>query len=160
QNAETVQLPRGVVIDMDRAGYYQPGPITFTPKFPTSWINGSGNYTSRMDLMFSPRGGVTGLAAASGVIHFYLTEQAAADLNLDPGFKDNAAEAALLPTGIDPATPIPDKILVTVFTRSGNVVVSPVRTFDSRNNRTGAPGADGYADDPFYYSERGEIAGK
>ena len=96
------------------------------------------------------RGGVTGLAAASGVIHFYLTEQAAADLTLNAGFRDNPAAA--LPGGIDPSTPIPDKMLVSVFTRTGNVVVSSVNATDTN--------ADGIADDPLFYSERGEVAGK
>ncbi len=156
QNAEAVQLPRGVVIDLDRCSANPSAANGAGARLPPAWRVGppvgsaSFSYTNRMDLMFSPRGGVTGLAAASGVIHFYLTEQAAADLTLNAGFRDNPAAA--LPGGIDPATPIPDKILVSIFTRTGNVVVSPVNATDTN--------ADGIADDPLFYSERGEVAGK
>ena len=162
QNAEAVQLPRGVVIDLDHAGYWQPSPspTLFTPKFPVTWVDSALNYTQRMDIMFSPRGAVMGQAAGAGVIQLYLTEQAAADLRLDPGFKANPTGAALLPAGIDETTAIPDKVLVTIFTRTGNVSVTPVLTTDNRNNYTGAATPDGYADDPFYFSERGEVAGK
>lgn len=164
QNAEPVQLPRNVVIDLDRSGFRRPNPsppptTLLTPKFPTAWVDSTGNYTQRMDIMFSPRGAVSGIAGGSGVIHLYLTEQSAADLGLDPGFKDNAA-APLIPTGVDASTPIPDKILVSIFTRTGNVNVTPVRTIDNFNNTTGASSPDGYADDPFFFSERGEVAGK
>ncbi|HET6424361.1 MAG TPA: prepilin-type N-terminal cleavage/methylation domain-containing protein [Planctomycetaceae bacterium] len=157
QNAEPVQLPRGVVIDLDRSGYRQPNPaapppVLFTPKFPSGWADSSGNYIQRMDIMFSPRGAVTGPSAGSGVIHLYVTDQAAADLGLDPAYGVNATGS------VDP--PIPDKALVSIFTRTGNVTVSPVNTTDARNNYTLAPGADNYADDPFYFSERGEVAGK
>ncbi len=157
QNAEPVQLPRGVVIDLDRSGFRQPHPsppptTLFTAKFPAAWIDSGGNYTQRMDIMFSPRGGVAGSAAGTGVIHLYLTEQAAADLGLDPAWGVNATGT------VDP--PIPDKILVSIFTRTGNVNVTPVQTADAFNNTSGASGQDGYADDPFYYSERGEVAGK
>lgn len=149
QNAEPVQLPRGVVIDLDRCSA---NPVSAPGgRLPAAWRVGppvgtaSFSYTNRMDLMFSPRGGVTGLAAASGIIHFYLTDQAAADLILDASYGVNATGT------LDP--PIPDKFLVSVFTRTGNVVVSPVNTVDS------SP-ANGIADDPFFYSERGEVAGK
>jgi hypothetical protein len=105
-----------------------------------------------MDIMFSPRGAVTGPSAGAGVIQLYLTDQAGADLGLDPAYGVNATGS------VDP--PIPDKILVSIFTRTGNVNVTPVLTTDARNNYSGAATPDGYADDPFYFSERGEVAGK
>ncbi len=156
QNAEPVQLPRGVVIDLDRCSANPSAVNGAGARLPAAWRVGppegaaSFSYTNRMDLMFSPRGGVTGSSAATGIIHFYVTDQAAADLTLNAGFGDNPAAA--LPAGIDASTPIPDKVLVSVFTRTGNVVVSPVNTTDGN--------ANGIADDPFYYSERGEVAGK
>lgn len=164
QNAEPVPLPRGVVIDLDRCSPNPNAANGAGTRLPPSWRVGppvgtaSFSYTNRMDLMFSPRGSVAGLAAASGVVHFYLTDQAAADLTLNAGFGANPA--APYPAGIEASTPIPDKMLVSVFTRTGSVLVSPVNTTDIRINATGLPGADGYADDPLYYSERGEVAGK
>ena len=68
-----------------------------------------------------------------------MTESAAADLLLDAAYN-----------GTSP--PVPDKNVVTVFTRTGNVITSPINTTDANN--------DGIADDPFYYPERGEVAGR
>ncbi len=156
QNSEPVQLPRGVVIDLDRCS--SNASVVAGGRLPASWRIGppvgsaSFSYTSQLDLMFSPRGGVTGLAASSGIIHFYLTDQAAADLTLDASYGVNATGT------LNP--PIPDKFAVSVFTRTGNIVVSPVNTVDNFINATGASGSDNIADDPFYYSERGEVAGK
>lgn len=156
QNAEPVPLPRGVVIDLDRCSANPSATNGAGARLPPAWRVGppvgtsSFSYTNRMDLMFSPRGSITGLAAAAGVIHFYLTDQTAADLTLNAGFGANPA--APLPAGIEPSTGVPDKLLVSVFTRTGNVVVSPVNATDAN--------ADGIADDPFFYSERGEVAGK
>ncbi len=148
-NTEPVQLPRGVVIDLDRCTGNTA--VSLGGRLPAAWRDFntpvapfSFSYTNQMDLMFSPRGMITGPAAATGIIHFYITEQSAADLLLEAGYGANAT------TALDP--PVPDKSLVTVFTRTGNVIASPVNTTDSDNN--------GRADDPFYYAERGEVAGK
>lgn len=139
-NEEPFQLPRNVVIDLDgcstnRSAY--PG-----NKLPDVWKNKSVSpfaYKKQLDLMFSPRGAITGTAAASGVIHFYITDMSAADQQLDAAY-----------IGTNP--PIPDKSIVSIFTRTGNVISSPVNTVDANNDRI--------ADDPFFYPERGEVAGR
>jgi prepilin-type N-terminal cleavage/methylation domain-containing protein len=139
-NEEPIQLPRNVVIDLDACSTNrstQPG-----NKLPNVWKNFSTSpfsYKKQLDLMFSPRGSVTGTAAASGIIHFYITEMTAADLQLDAAY-------------VGTSTPIPDKNVVTVFGRTGNVITSPISTVDLNN--------DGIADDPFFYPERGEVAGR
>ena len=139
-NEEPIQLPRNVVIDLDACSTNRsqfPG-----NKLPNVWKNFSVTpfaYKKQLDLMFSPRGSITGTAASSGIIHFYITELTAADLQLDAAY-----------VGTSPA--IPDKNVVTVFARTGNVISSAINTVDSNN--------DGIADDPFYYPERGEVAGR
>ena len=139
-NEEPFQLPRNVVIDLDACSTNRstlPG-----NKLPNAWKNFSHSpfsYKKQLDILFSPRGAITGTAAASGLIHFYVTESAAADLLLDAAYN-----------GTSP--PVPDKNVVTVFTRTGNVITSPINTTDANN--------DGIADDPFYYPERGEVAGR
>lgn len=160
QNSEPVQLPKGTVIDLDRCAPAANNTNATTQlaslgiRLPGAWrtggsesINGVAypfSYNNRMDVMFSPRGGVTGLAAGAGVIHLYVTDLAGAEMRLDAGYGVN------LTTTPDP--PIPDKYLVSIFSRTGNIIVSPVRTIDANNN--------GIADDPFYFAERGEVAGK
>lgn len=147
-NEEPMQLPRNVVIDLDacstnRAAY--PG-----NKLPNVWKNFSVSpfsYKKQLDLMFSPRGSITGTAAASGIIHLYLTEMTAADLQLDAAY-----------SGTSPS--IPDKNVVTLFTRTGNVITSPINTTDTLNNSDGSLSPDGIADDPFFFPERGEVAGR
>lgn len=139
-NEEPFQLPRNVVIDLDACSSNR----TAFPgnKLPNSWKNFSTSpfsYKKQLDLLFSPRGSVTGASAASGLIHFYITEMTAADLQLDAAY-----------VGTNP--PIPDKTVVTIFTRTGNVIASPVNTTDANN--------DGVADDPFFFPERGEVAGR
>jgi prepilin-type N-terminal cleavage/methylation domain-containing protein len=144
-NAEPVALPRNVVVDLTQS------------RGPAAWLQGT-QFTNQMDLLFSPRGVVVGPAAAIGVLHLYVTDQAAADLGLNPGFGANLA--APLPVNATAETPIPDKTLVTVFTRTGSVIASPVNTTDVLLNASGTAGADGLADDPYLFAERGEIAGK
>src|SRR5581483_2207112 len=184
-NEETVQLPKGVAIDLDRCGLwssvlgYQPfnamGPAlsTYVPtKLPSTWLDGNGNYTQRMDLMFSPRGTITGPTAAQGVIQLYVTDTknlAATPLSTPLNNNADSAGTVTFAQLFDPAygvnaisadLPVVDKSLVTVFTRTGNVTCTPVNIVDAFNNTNGNSGADGFADDPFFYAERGEVAGR
>lgn len=180
-NQEPVELPKGVAIDLDRCGVWSSvlscaaytgnpsDPVYFPNKLPASWkgttvTNGSADYNQRMDLMFSPRGTIFGPEAAQGVIQLYVTEtrnllglpmnislSGSANASgttyaqlLDPAYGEQASGS------LDP--PAVDKSVVTIFTQTGQVICSPVRTQDSNN--------DGFADDPFYFSERGEVAGR
>lgn len=164
-NAEIVQLPRGVAIDLDRS------------RIPAVWGDGAGGYNSRMDLMFSPRGTVTGLVAGTGVVHLYLTDTAnlaGTPLSIaptdvgpggltyqqiwDPGYGAVPGYGATPPAGVTIDLPVPDKIITSIFTRTGNVSCSPVRA-DDGNPDAGVP-PNGFADDPFFFAERGEVAGR
>ena len=101
------------------------------------------DYSGKMDILFSPQGTVTGAAASNGLIHLYVTEREAADFQLGASY--NPVTPATWPSGFAtaPYDGIPDKIAVSIFTRTGTVIASAISPSD-----------------PFVYSERGEVAGK
>lgn len=180
-NQEPVELPKGVAIDLDRCGVWSDvlnskaytgnsdDPVYFPNKLPASWkgateTNGFADYNQRMDLMFSPRGTIIGPEAAQGVVQLYVTETRnllGLPMNISLSTNANASGTTYVQL-LDPAygeqasgsldPPAVDKSLVTIFTRTGLVICSPVRTQDQNT--------DGFADDPFYYAERGEVAGR
>lgn len=169
-NEEVIQLPRGVAIDLDRCGSDWVAALTAMPKrapnkLPAAWMDANGNFTPRMDLMFSPRGTIFGPAASQGIIHFFITDAqnlsgVPTTVNLTSQANPSvtyaqlwdAAYGANIAGGTTADPPIPDKILTTIFTRTGNVSCSPVNTVDTD--------ANGFADDPFFFAERGEVAGR
>lgn len=157
-DAEPVLLPDEVVIDLDAS------------VIPTEWRPEGGGYTipcsSRMDLMFSPRGTVTGSAAGLGVLHLYLAlRQDVQNTMIAPGPGPrppvNGSSSARVPsdslfTGLPNSPPVGDRALVTLFAATGRVASYPVNPIDQFNNVSGAAGSDGYLDDPFVYAELGE----
>lgn len=153
ENEQPVQLPRGICVDLFRCSHWVPSSTAPNPrldfKIPADWriAVSPSSFSTQLDILFSPRGSVIGPAAASGIIQLYLTEEFAAEAGLDPSYESGDF-------------PVPDSIVTTIFTRTGTVITSPVNKTDQYNNGTGAAVADGRADDPFYYSERGEVAGK
>ena len=99
--------------------------------------------SSTLDIMFSPRGTIYGPLAAKGIIHLYLCEMEDSTwTNPDPLVFD--------PT--DPANSEREKRIVSLFTQSGSVKVSPVDRTDAVNNVNGTNGADKRADNPFRYA--------
>lgn len=142
-NQEPMLLPRGIVIDGNSGpGIIDPTIIDSRSKLPRSWTTLS---NGRLDIMFSPRGTVTGLAASSGLIHFYLSE--AADVE-----RLNTAGIYTIPSDTPYGTSsdvIGDRILVTVFPQTGaitsNLVDPKPSPVDSR-----------IAIDPFRYAETGD----
>ena len=175
-------FPENVVIDLDGS------------KVPDSWRPsttpdqlGSGNamYSQYVDLIYSPRGGLVGEAAAGGIIHFYvcdkeesllLKQEYAAPLVADSGDPVSPADVVELniriraglrfvpPDELRPsAAPWSasiatenepylsrDRRIVTIFGQTGSVSVHPVNATDADVN--------GFADDPYYYAEVGEVA--
>ena len=122
----------------------------------------------RLDIMFSPRGTVTGRAASSGLIHFYLAE--AADVE-----RLNSLNIYRIPSDTPYGTAdgddvIGDRILVTVFPQTGAISSHPINPTDiydpadlDGDGVTGdgvTPEPDNRADDPYYYAETGEVAGE
>jgi len=155
ENEQPVQLPRGICIDLFRCSQWVPSSTVPNPrldfKIPTDWRipspSSPSSFSTQLDILFSPRGSVIGPAAATGIIQLYLTEEFAAEAGLDPSYESGDF-------------PVPDSIVTTIFTRTGTVITSSVNKTDQYNNASGAAGPDNRADDPFYYSERGEVAGK
>ena len=147
-NQEPMLLPRGIVIDGNGT----------RSQLPRSWTvlnNG------RLDVMFSPRGTVTGRAATSGLIHFYVSEAADVERLNTAGIYDVPADT---PFGTADE-PIGDRVLVTLFPQTGAISSHPVRPEDifdpadlDGDNELIEP--DNRADDPYYYAETGEVAGE
>lgn len=158
-NQEPVLLPKGCVIHLDRcttAGNLE-NLANHGDKLPSSWkkatttADPSGfDYSSMMDVMFSPRGVVIGPAAQSGIIHLYLGEQKDADLDrtywtTTTPPTNSAPEYGFWtdPTAISPNYERGDKIVLTIFTRTGAVSTHPIHPTDR-----------------FKFAETGEVAGK
>lgn len=161
-NQEPVLLPKGCVIHLDRcstdpeqfnAGTLATGRGNKLPsgwRKPTTTADTSGfDYTSQMDVMFSPRGVVIGPAAQAGIIHFYLGDQKDADLDRlywsttssYPTF--SAPEYGAWADPMSPNYERGDKLILTVFTRTGAVSTHPIHPTDK-----------------FKFAETGEVAGK
>lgn len=144
-DAEPILLPDEVVIDLDAS------------VIPVEWRPDGGGYTvacsSRMDLMFSPRGTVTGSAAGLGVLHFYLAlRQDVENCRFDPPPPDtrmwlrrptNGSAPPLVPADglFDPVDGIPnnnsppvgDRALVTLFASTGRVASYPINPQDGED---------------------------
>lgn len=88
QEART--LGNGVVVDLSKS------------HIPASWTN-----RERMDLLFSPRGSLTGPAAVEGLVHLFVTDRADA---------------------VSGEPPRRDQFIVTVATQTGRISVHPVST--------------------------------
>jgi prepilin-type N-terminal cleavage/methylation domain-containing protein len=181
-NQEPILLPRNVVIHLDRSSSDPDGVLPLgTPsrnpalrgnRLPNSWKvpeqptpanqQTGFRYSEYCDLMFSPRGSVTGPEASTGLIHLYVGELKDADRDRSdwgqpaPGAGANwtAPEYASGQTASDPGgNPHSrgDKLVVSIFTRTGAITSNPVYV--------NADGSDNVAQ-RFRYSETGEVAGR
>jgi hypothetical protein len=135
-----------------------------------------------MDILFSPRGVVTGSTAAMGLLQLYVAERKDVQKTVDllarppvnstsagplvPGqnqFREDVNENGVLDPGedrngnglLDEASPIGQQAIVTIFTLTGKVTSYPIDTTDIIINATGTSGSDGYADSPFRNCQRG-----
>jgi prepilin-type N-terminal cleavage/methylation domain-containing protein len=112
------------------------------------------------DIMFSPRGTVTGPLAAQGLILFLIGSLEDIERGIDPRWVD----ATLLPAPVQ--TVLADNparnnwVVLCIYPQTGYVVTSPLDLRDEFNNQTGASGADGYADDIFRFARAGETANR
>lgn len=88
--SDPVQLPKGVVIDLDHSS------------IPNIWgdtvdSTGASSHPTRLDLMFSPRGTITGSPASKGIVHLLLARDIDAELGMPadvPAWSANTACAA------------------------------------------------------------------
>ncbi len=153
---EPVPLPTGVVIDLDGSN------------LPSSWrpsvIDTTAAYSSTMDILFNPRGSMTGDVAGNGILHLLLAD--AGDVlrwqnnPYIPGrmLTANPTPAQwsppVVPANLATGTPIVtrDQILLSINGRSGNVSVHHVNPTNTNTN--------GYAiaDDPYSLAETGQVS--
>lgn len=160
-DADPVLLPEGVVIDLDASS------------IPTNWRPAAGGHaipcSSRMDLMFSPRGTIVGAPAGLGMLHFYICRKSDIQLVTDAGripvngtalpivpgpamIEDqngngsrDAGEPDLNGNGLLDEVTIGDRSLVSVFTSTGKVASYPINPRDGEDlNGNGVldPGED------------------
>ncbi|MBM82054.1 MAG: hypothetical protein CMJ78_15900 [Planctomycetaceae bacterium] len=144
-NQEPVLLPSGIVIDLDFGQY------------PPAWSA----VGSKLDILFSQRGTVTGPVASTGLIHFLLADSQDTLRNLPSTNFDADANGVV----DDYETSLGDKRVVTLFTRTGHISTTPVYPNEDVNNNGTLDGGEdlngnGLLDvqNPFYYAETGEEA--
>lgn len=147
-NQEPRLLPRDVVIDLNSSWKNQ--------VIPNSW--GSPGSYGTMDILFSPEGTVTGVEAASGVIHLVLADQADVDLGFNVGVDQFDPDVDVPNNTNGPEPPITrttDQRIVSVRTQSGTISVHNV---DPTDTDLGVFTSNNVADDPFKFAARGESA--
>ena len=103
----------------------------------------------KIDLMFTPRGNITGAPSVMGPLHFLIHDLQDA-VAREPG--PNGTTIPLSP--ISPKNRS-DKIILTIFPATGNVQSFPIDPTDVLNNSDGSAGADGLADDLFRFARNG-----
>jgi hypothetical protein len=117
---EPVALPRGMCIDLE------------TSHLPDSWVvrtPAGVQFSEQMDILFTAQGPVTGSASAAGIIHLHISTIADAQQNAQPGsptvWNDLDGDGALdAPQELVPRNG--DELGITIFTRSGRVIVHPM----------------------------------
>jgi len=140
---QPISLPSGIVIDLKYC----------STNVQTLAGIGTGSLPL-VDIMFSPRGGVTGYLTALGQIHFFLRDlKDAADSTSNP--------LAVGPPGSANADVTKgERMILTVFPQSGLVQVFEFDPGDLVDNNTGAAVPDGLADNPFNFAQQVKTAGR
>ena len=130
---------------------------------------------SNIDVMFSPRGAVSGYIAGLGPMHFLLRDlkdaTATANFQIQDASSNNVACGGLI-VGPDVrastavgywGTQDPnqnDRLILTVFPQTGLVQIFEIDPTDKVNNYTGAATPDGLADNLFNFAQQGKAAGR
>src|SRR5262249_44538562 len=134
---QPIQLSSGIVID-----------LKFCSTNVQTLAGIGGTTTPYVDIMFSPRGGVSGYLSALGPLHFLLRDLKSATAGVDPR---NLAAVQ---------TANAELMVLTVFPQTGLVQVFEVDPADLADNTSGTAGADGLADDLFAFAKQGKSAGR
>ena len=154
---QPITLPAGVVIDLafsnstvqTLAGYSAVTPNPATPYLkPAAAIP---TPVPNIDVMFSPRGNVTGSVSALGALFFCLRGMQDASLGLDPAYDKRDPNYPQVPG---------DSLILAVFPQTGLVQTFELDLTDAVINATGVAGSDGAADNIFNYAQRGMSAGR
>jgi prepilin-type N-terminal cleavage/methylation domain-containing protein len=131
---QPMPLPSAVVIDLD---YSSSNVQALSLKgLGTAGSGPASTGSADIDIMYSPRGMLTGPVAALGPLHFLLNNIRDASANLNP---------------IDPRNQ-GDKLVLTVFPQTGLVATFPIDPTDANH--------DGIADDLFHFAKLGRTAGQ
>ena len=155
-DAQPILLPEGVCIDLDGSDVppdWRPAPGTTV----------SASYSSHMDILFSPRGVVTGPLAARGLVHLYVAERKdvvhAVDIGLEVGgtpiprlpVNNVAGAVARVPdlNQFNQDEPIGQRKVISVFTQTGKVSSHEI-------DPTPKSTPDGTAANPFHFATKGE----
>jgi hypothetical protein len=135
---EPIALPTGMVIDLKWSS-------ASAQALATS-LEATGAL-GKIDLMFTPRGNITGPASVMGPIHFLIHD-------LQDAVARDPNNSALPLSPISPKNRS-DKIILTIFPATGNVQSFPIDSTDVLNNSDGSAGPDGLADDLFRFARNG-----
>ncbi|HBH54029.1 MAG TPA: hypothetical protein DDY91_19255 [Planctomycetaceae bacterium] len=136
---EPMPLPTGMVIDLKWSSQSAKDLASLDSK----------GALSQIDLMFTPRGNITGPDSVNGPIHFLIHD-----------LQDAVSVETLGDGSTRPLSPISprnrsDKIILTIFPATGNVQSFPIDSTDVVNNADGSAGPDGLADDLFRLARNG-----
>jgi prepilin-type N-terminal cleavage/methylation domain-containing protein len=137
---EPMPLPTGMVIDLK---WSSPSAQALATSLEATGALG------KIDLMFTPRGNITGSASVMGPIHFLIHDMQ------DAAARDPGPNNTFVP--LSPISPKnrSDKIILTIFPATGNVQAFPIDPTDVLNNSDGSAGPDGLADDLFRFARNG-----
>ena len=181
--AQPILLPAGVCIDLDGSQV----PVAWRSFGEDVGINGDNgvldagedtnmngkldrsSYSSRMDVLFSPRGIVTGSVAAEGLLHLYVAElkdvQRIVDIGVDVTGTGSGSMSPRLPihgngqkslmrvpslmipggNQFTPEEPIGQRTIVSIFTQTGKIsahAIDPTDGEDRNGNGMLDPGED------------------
>lgn len=137
---QPITLSSGCVIDLNNSG----GSV------PTLAAIANGGY---IDVMFSPRGNVSGPLQGMGPLFFLLRDLKDAAAGFNP--------FAVGPTGsANPDLNTGDRLVLSVFPQTGLVQIFEVDPTDVLTNGTSAGPPDGLADNPFNFAQQGRSAGR
>src|SRR5258708_5065631 len=100
-----------------------------------------------VDIMFSPRGSVTGYLSGLGPLHFLLRDLKDATAGLNP-------LAVGAPGTANPDLSTGDRLILTVFPQTGLVQVFEIDPTDRLTNGTAAGPPDGLADNLFNFAQQ------
>lgn len=131
-----------------------------------SWLSRVGLFTppaagspQEFDIMFSPRGAVTGPLASQGLILFLIGAIEDIEQGIDPRWV-NPSPISAIQTKLAATPPKNTWIVLRVNPQTGAVTTSPLDLTDQVNNSDGTSGPDGFADDIFGFARAGEAANR
>jgi hypothetical protein len=121
--------------------------------------------SSNIDIMFSPRGAVSGVVAGLGPLHFLMRDlKDATNTTVNPWAVGAAGSA-------NPDTSTGDRMILSVFPQTGLVQIFEIDPTDNYTNPVsggtvspvtlpGSGGPDGFADNLFNFAQQGRAAGR